>query len=255
MTDVEGDRKFTKLTTNNGEDRNPVWAADNDTYYYLSEQGGSANIFRASVSGKTKAMQVTKHSKHPVRFLSIAKDGTMCYAYDGDIYTIKDGQTAKKVNIRLTADIASNERSMTTYTRGASAVAATPNGKEVAFVVRGDVFVTTVDYKTTRRITDTPEQERNVDVSPDGRSIVYSAERNGVWGIYMTSIVREEDKYFTYAAELKEEPLVVTDKASFQPKFSPDGKEVAFLEDRTTLRVINLKSKKVHSSKGKRLYI
>lgn len=247
MTNVEGERKFIKLTTNKGEDRNPVWAADNDTYYYLSEQGGSANIFRASLSGKAKAQQVTNHSKHPVRFLSIAKDGTMCYAYDGDIYTIKEGESAKKVEIQLTADIASNERSRATYTSGASAVAATPNSKEVAFVVRGDVFVTTVDYKTTRRITDTPEQERNVDVSPDGRSIVYSAERGGVWGIYMTSIVREDDKYFTYAAELKEEPLVVTDKASFQPKFSPDGKEVAFLEDRTTLRVINLKSKKVRT--------
>ena len=247
MTNIEGERKFTKLTTNNGEDRNPVWAADNDTYYYLSEQGGSANIFRASVSGKTKSKQVSKHSKHPVRFLSIAKNGTMCYAYDGDIYTIKDGEAAKKVKISITADIASTELSRVSYTRGATAVAPMPDGKEVAFVVRGDVFVTTTDYTTTRRITDTPEQERNVDVSPDGRSIVYSAERNGVWGIYISRIVREDDKYFTYAAEIKEEPLVVTDKASFQPKFSPDGKEVAFLEDRTTLRVIDLKSKKVRT--------
>ena len=246
MTDVEGDRKFTKLTTNNGEDRNPVWA-DAGSFYYLSEQGSSANIYKAQTDGKGEPKQITKHTKHPVRFLSIADNGTLCYTYDGDIYTMTEGKSPKKLNITVAADIAQNEKVRTNYTGGVTAGAATPNGKEVAFVVRGDVFVTTTDYTTTRRITDTPEQERNVDVSPDGRSIVYSAERNGVWGIYMTKIKREEDKYFTYAAELEEEPLVVSGKASFQPKFSPDGKEVAFLEDRTTLRVINLKSKKVRT--------
>ena len=35
--------------------------------------------------------------------------------------------------------------------------------------------------------------------------------------------------------------------ASFQPQFSPDGKEVAFLENRTAIRVINLKSKAVRT--------
>ena len=246
MCNIDGERKFTKLTANNGEDRNPVWA-DAGSFYYLSEQGSSANIYKAQTDGKGEPKQITKHTKHPVRFLSIADNGTLCYTYDGDIYTMTEGKSPKKLNITVAADIAQNEKVRTNYTGGVTAGAATPNGKEVAFVVRGDVFVTTTDYTTTRRITDTPEQERNVDVSPDGRSIVYSAERNGVWGIYMTKIKREEDKYFTYAAELEEEPLVVSGKASFQPKFSPDGKEVAFLEDRTTLRVINLKSKKVRT--------
>ena len=246
LCNIDGERKFTKLTTNNGEDRNPVWA-DANNFYYLSEQGASANVFKASISGEEKPKQITKHTKHPVRFLSIANNGTLCYTYDGDIYTMTGEKSPKKVNITITADIATNKTSRANYTSGVTAGAAMPNGKEFAFVVRGDVFVTTTDYTTTRRITDTPEQERNVDVSPDGRSIVYSAERNGVWGIYITKIKREEDKYFTYAAELEEEPLVVGSKPSFQPKFSPDGKEVAFLEDRTTLRVIDLKTKKIRT--------
>ena len=199
MCNIDGERKFTRLTTNSGEDRNPVWGADNDTYYYLSEQGGSANIFRASVSGKKHPVAVTKHSKHPVRFLSIAKNGTMCYAYDGDIYTIKDGGKPKKVKVTITADIAASTLGRAATRGGAAAVSVAPNGKEVAFVVRGNVFVTTTDYATTRRITDTPEQERDIDISPDGRSMVYASERNGIWGIYITKIKRDEDKYFTYA--------------------------------------------------------
>ena len=36
---------------------------------------------------------------------------------------------------------------------------------EVAFVLRGDVYVTSVEYKTTKQITNTPCQERTVDFS------------------------------------------------------------------------------------------
>ena len=132
-------------------------------------------------------------------------------------------------------------------TSGATDIAISPNGKEVAFIVRGDVYVTSVDYETTKQITNTPQQERDLDFSPDGRSLVYSAERGETWGVYQSSLVRKDDKYFTYAQELKEEPLVVTSQTSFQPMYSPDGKEVAFLENRTTLRVINLKSKQVRT--------
>ena len=45
--------KYQKFTTFKGEDRNPVWAADNQSFYYLSEQDGSFNIYRRNIaSGK-----------------------------------------------------------------------------------------------------------------------------------------------------------------------------------------------------------
>ena len=246
-TNVDGTRKFTKVTSFNGEDRNPVWGNDGDSFYYLSEQDGSFNIFRSSITEPGKQKQITKHSKHPVRFLSAANDGTLCYAFDGEIYTVKDGGSPKKVNVSLTADLRQPSTSHMNFSSGASAMAVSKETNEVAFVQRGDVFVTTMDHSGTRRITDTPEQERNVDISADGRTIIYSAERNGQWGIYKSEIVRKEDKYFTYATEIKEEPLVVGEKAAFQPTFSPDGKEIAFLQDRTTLCVYNIESKKVRT--------
>ena len=76
---------------------------------------------------------------------------------------------------------------------------------------------------------------------PDGRTLVYSSERNGLWQLYTSTIVRKEEKQFTYATELKEERLTKSNVASFQPQYSPDGKEIAFLENRTAIRVINLK--------------
>lgn len=126
-------------------------------------------------------------------------------------------------------------------------MAVSPSGKEVAFIMRGDVYVASTEYGTTVRITDTPEQERDIDFSPDGRSIVYSAERNGCWNVYMSEIVKKDETMFTYATEIEEKPVTEGNVARFQPSFSPDGKEVAFLEARTTLRVINLKSGKIRT--------
>ena len=134
-------------------------------------------------------------------------------------------------------------RQITGY--GASEMAVSPNGKEVAFIMHGDVYVTSTEYKTTKRITDTPEQERSVDFAPDGRSVVYCSERGGVWQIYQSTIKNKDEKLLSYATELEEERLTNTNATSLQPKYSPDGKKVAFFEDRCTLRVINLKNKDV----------
>lgn len=243
---LDADRTYKKITSFRGEDRNPIWASDGNGFYYLSEEKGSFNIFKNDLSGKN-SKQITSHTTHPVRFLTSAANGTLCYGYDGEIYTVKEGGQPAKLKVNIIADQTENDLVHRLMSNGATSIAVSPNGKEVAFIVRGDVFVTSVEFETTRQITDTPQQERNIDFSPDGRSLVYSAERGATWGIYQSNLVRKDDKYFTYAQEIKEEPLVVTDKTSFQPAYSPDGKEVAFLEDRTTLRVINLKTKQVRT--------
>ena len=82
------DHTFRKQTTFNGEDRTPVWASDDKSFYYLSEEKGSFNILKRDIDGNT-SKQITTHTKHPVRFLSAASNGTLCYGYDGEIYTVK----------------------------------------------------------------------------------------------------------------------------------------------------------------------
>ena len=245
MCNLDNERSYKKLSSFNGEDRNPVWASA-DSYYYLSEQNGSFNVFKASINGGSP-VQITKHEKHPVRFLSRSNNGLLCYGYDGGIYTLKEGEQPKKVNIKVVTDQINRDIIRQIKNNGASQIAVSSEGKEVAFILRGDVYVTSTEYKTTRQITNTPEQERNVDFAPDGRSLVYASERNGLWQLYQSQIANKEEKLFTYATEIKEEKLTNSNITSFQPQYSPDGKEVAFLEDRTTIRVINLASKQVRT--------
>ena len=245
MCTLDGERSYKKLSTFAGEDRSPVWA-NADTYYYLSEEKGSFNIYKANINGG-KPSPITQHTQHPVRFLTRANNGTLCYGYDGGIYTLKEGGQSQKVDIRVVTDKIDRDIIRQIKTNGATQIAVSPEGKEVAFILRGDVYVTSTEYKTTKQITNTAEQERNVDFAPDGRSLVYATERNGLWQLYQAKIANKEEKQFTYATDIQEERLTNSNVTSFQPQYSPDGKEVAFLENRATIRVINLATKQVRT--------
>ena len=244
---VTGDGAFTKLTSFVGEDRNPVFAADGKTYFYISEADGTLNVHKSSTDNPGQTTQLTKFKGNPVRFLSVAGNGTLCFSWNGDLYTMREGTEPQKLDITVAKDETENDVEYLTFSAGASSMAVSPDGKEIAVVIRGDVFVTSADYKTTKRITNTPEQERNVSFSKDGRELYYSSERNGHWGIYKTSLTDKKEKMFTYATKFKEEFVTSENETCFQPVVSPDGKWVAFLRDRTELVIKSTKDGKEKS--------
>ncbi|RYZ18651.1 MAG: peptidase S41, partial [Sphingobacteriales bacterium] len=239
--------KHTQLTSFAGEDRNPVFADNDKSVYFLSEASGTFNVHKMSLDKGATPTAVTSFKKQPVRFLTAADNGTLCFSYDGDIYTKSNGGEAKKVAITISADAKNNNERTVNVTGGVQDLAVSPNGKEVAFVYRGEVFVTSVEGGSTKRITNTPEQERNVSFSPDGKSLLYASERGRGWKIYQTQLARKEEPYFFASTILKETPVIENDKLNYQPQYSPDGKEIAFIEERQNLKVYNIASKQVRT--------
>lgn len=238
--------KHTNLTKRAGEDRNPVLSSDGKEVFFLSERNkGSFNVYSFPLDNPEQVKALTSFSTHPVRFLSLGGDGTLCYTYNGEIYTQKQSGKPSKVNVSLTRD--DQEIPVTlSYTRGASEAVASPDGKQVAFIVRGEVFVTSVEYGTTKQITHTPEAEEGLSFGADNRTLVYASERDGNWQLYKAEIERKEDLNFPNATLIKEEVLLPSKTVErMYPKFSPDGKEVAFIEDRIRLKVLNLETNKV----------
>ena len=124
-------------------------------------------------------------------------------------------------------------------------MAISPNGKEIAFISRGEVFVTSVDGSMTKRITNTPEQESFLKFMPDGKSLVYASERDGRWQIFQSKKVRESEPFFYAATLIEEMPLLSNDNENYLPEISPDGKKMAFVENRRTLKVMDLASKEM----------
>ncbi len=240
--------KHTRLTAFKGEDLNPVYSADESEIYYLSEQDSkNINVFKMSASDPSKIEKLTDYSENPVRFLSVSTNDKICFGYDGEIYTMDKGKKPVKLNIHIAYDGLTNLPEYKKMTSGIREMAVSPDGKQVAFIIRGEVYVTATDYQTTKQITHTPEQERSVSFSPDGKAVLYAGERNGSWNIYQTKIVSADEPNFANSTLLKEEVVIATPNEEFQPAFSPDGKEVAYLENRTTLKVVNLATKQTRT--------
>ncbi len=235
-------KAYQQLSEYEGEDRNPVFA-DNDRFYYLSEESGSFNVHQSALSNPDENISITSFKNHPVRFLTKSKNNTLCFSYDGEIFTLKEGGQPEKIEVKIGYDgrgTLPKPVAVSNFTEARLS----PNGKEFAYVFRGEIFVSSIEHGTTQRITNTARQERSISFSPDGKSLIYAAETDSSWNIYTKSLIRKEEPYFYMSTILKDEIVTATIAEEFQPKYSPDGKEVAYLENRTNLKVINLETKK-----------
>lgn len=237
--------KHQNLTNRAGEDLNPVISADGGTMYFLSERDGkSMNVWQMPLSRVGDSNALTDFQRHPVRYLSGSKNGVLAFAYDGEIYTMKPGSTPAKVKIDIVSDDADQQITYLNAKRANEGVPS-PDGKQFAYVNRGEVFVTSVEHPSVKQITHTPEGESDVTWGKDGRELYYTSQRDGYYNIYRASIGRPDDPNFSNAVIINEERVFPDDKIDrTNPSLSPDGKKLAYVQDRNKLMVMELSSKK-----------
>ena len=231
------DNTFKNITNRAGEDRNPVVSEDGETIYFLREvPGESINVYSMKTDG-TGVKKLSDFKEHPVRFLSSSGQGLLAFTYDGEIYTMKPEGNPVKVNIDLKADNFPKVKKIDIQNLQDAAIS--PDGKSVAFISRGEVFVTSADYSTTKQITFTPEAELQISWSPDGKKLLYTSERDGHWNIYTAEIANADDPNFENATVITEQALFPADdniERTFA-SYSPDGKKLAYIKDRNKLVV------------------
>ncbi len=233
---------YDQISSFKGENREPVFSADAQTVYFLNERDSTQNLYSISASGESEK-QLTTFKDFPVRHLSISNDNKLAFTWKGDIYIMAPSAEPKKLDVKVMDD-AGYEPVKNMDINTVSEFAVSPNNKEIAFVNRGEVFVTGVDDSRTKRITNTPEQERMVSWSEDGKTLLFSGEKEGSWNVYKVTLTRPDEEYFYASTVLNSEPVIATEAEEFQPKYSPDGKKIAFIEERNILKVMDLDSKK-----------
>ena len=231
------------ITNHTAEDRQPVFSSDEKSAYFLSERSGTFNVHKMDINNPNNVEQVTSFKLHPVRFLSIG-NGILSFGFDGELYTMKEGEKPKKVKVTIVTQDKDNTDKFISVNGGINEMSISPNGKEIAFIARGEVFVTSIDKSFTKRLTNTPENERFVSWGPKGESVIYSSERNGKWSVYKTGKVRKEEPFFYASTLIKEEPLIENKLDNYLAQYSPDGKKIAFIEGRRTLKIKDIDSKK-----------
>ena len=228
-----------KVTDNPGGDHSPLWSRDGRALLMQSEiDGGTFNVRRVELADGAST-QLSAHQTHPARGLSRSDEGLLVYSWHGDLFALRRGeQKARRIPITLPADRLRNAPQPLPAAEAISEFDVSPDGSEIAFVSRGEIFVSDAEFGATVRVTDTPQQERSVSFAPDGRALLYAAEYDEGWAIYETRLADDNEPRFAVATAF-ETGLVYRAEGgdAFQPRYSPDGDRIAFIENRDAIRV------------------
>ncbi|AOS43645.1 hypothetical protein Verru16b_00697 [Lacunisphaera limnophila] len=224
-----------RLTSFRGEDREPVWDPASIGYYYLSERNRATNLWHAGLEPGATPTEVTHHTGGTVRFPSVARDGSLVYGHEGEVWRLAAGATEPtRVAITLPAGVITSQPAPVDAGKYLSEITASADGRRVALVARGEVFVLATDTGRLTRITRTAGHEQHVRFSPDGTTLYYASERDGDMDLFAADLGQSD--------EIKpvERKLVDTTGDLLYPRPSPDGRSLAYLADRSTLRVRDL---------------
>jgi tricorn protease len=229
-----------RLTDFNGQDNSPMWSADGQSIYYVSEQFGTpANILRlpanASPGDKNvKPVQITFHKDEAVRRARISANGAwIVYECGPDLWVVgaKEGSQPRKLAIEVHTDDKSNTERQETFTSNATEFALSADEKFVAFAVHGELFMMPVspNAKVTR-LTNTTASNHGIAWAPDNSKILYISDQSGHDNIWALQSAEPDKAKLVDGQKFKSTQLTRTTDATTGLSFAPDGKRVAFVQ-------------------------
>ena len=225
---------YTGLTTGGSKALWPMWGPGGQKLFYTCDQGGAENIWTTGLD-KASPQQVTNFKDGRVLWPSASPDGRLIvFERDFGIWTLnpENGQ-AQPVPIRRRGAPASPTVERQRFTDRLQELALSPDGKKVAFIVHGEVFAASAaDGGDATRLTTTTAAETDLAWAPDSRRLVYVSARDGAHHLYSYTFATGQETRLTSAAQ---------DDAG--PRFSPDGKLLAFERDAKELRLLDLASR------------
>lgn len=234
----DGSHQYTRLTPDNARAEWPMWAPDGRTLYYMSDRSGSENIWRVPLGGGNQTA-LTSFTDGRVLWPSMSASGNLlAFERDFGIWTVNpaNGQ-ATPLAIRLAGAIRGPLAKHEKLTGGFSQIALSPDGKKLALIAHGEVFATdAAKGRHARRLTRTTAEEYDLAWAPDSRRLVYGSERGGHGQLFMYDF-----------ADGKETALASDAGEDTAPRFSPDGKQLAFLRNDRELCVLDLASGKLRT--------
>jgi len=201
-------------------DWNPTWSADGRFLYFVSNRGGTFNIWRVPIDeGTGKTLGPPEPVTAPTTwagFLSFSRDGSrMAFASvdpRSSLLRVPFDSARGAVTGPAVAVIRGN--------RPIRDHDVSRDGQWVAFTSAGaqeDVFVAHVDGSEYRRLTDDAFRDRGVGWSPDGSRLAIFSDRSGTYDLWT---IRADGSALA--------PRTSGTGIPGMPVWSPDGSSIAF---------------------------
>ena len=232
--DTEND-DYARITTYEGNDHHPVWTGPR-TLLYISEKSGTYNVHRRSITDQGAADgegdAVTTYENDGVRALSASSDGSViAYERQTDVYVIEDGGEPRRLDVTVPADYRFDPVEQKKLTDGLRDYSVSPDGEQVALVLRGELFLmqNETEEPRTTRLTEHAYRDRDVAWTSDS-TLVFASDRNGgQYDLYRLESADSEHPGDLYDA-LQHEVTRLTDTPEDERilAMAPDRSHVAF---------------------------
>ena len=216
-----------KITDEIRQDIIPMWSADGNKIYFISDRDDIMNLYVYNLSDKT-TRQLTFNKDYDIKFPALGGD-QIVYEQGGILYKF-DTRTEKASPIPVEIDNDQNwaRPEWKDVSGQISRMDVAPNGERVVVAARGDIFTLPAKSGITYNLTNSSNaNDRNPQWSPDGKWIAYISDKNGEFNIWLRDAFTGEEKMLT--KDLK--------TYIFDLKWAPDSRSILWSEKKNTLNL------------------
>jgi tricorn protease len=209
----------------NGPDFSPAWAGGR--LYFLSGRNGPVGIF--AYDPATKAVtQVYRNTGPDIR--SLSSDGTtLVFDRLGELYTFTPGTEPRRLAIDVEGDMPDVRPRILNVADQVENVRVSPTGLRAVVEAHGEILTLPAKEGVIRNLTSSPgSMEREPAWSPDGQSIAYFSDADGLYALHVAS---QKNGGEGEGANVRKYKLAAEPTYYFHPVWSPDSKKIAFRDN------------------------
>jgi len=229
-----GSNDYRRIVDHPGRNMWPMWDPENAGLYFVSDRNDNENIWYISLNNE-KAEQITQFTDGRLLRPSISGNGKyIVFERNFEIWMLNlDNRESASINIEVRADRKQNDITHRTYSGDIQEFALSQDNKKILFINRGRLFATSADKGTEKGRISFPlpnesSHDSQITWSPDSQKAVYVSDRSG-----------ENQLYLYNFQEQKEERITDTSAPVNRPRFSPDGKWLAYFHGKDEICLIN----------------
>lgn len=238
-------RKYIQVTTDEGQDILPGWDRNNQLYF-LSARNGRYNLYMVSIDNgtvATKPKALTNYKDEGIRYFDV-NGSHIVFEKDTHLYEMATtGGRANQINVDVTKDYRFDPQEYETLTGNVQEYNVSPDGKYMAMVIHGEIFLMPEDKDKKRAVSVAAHPYREQDIAwLNDSTLLFVSDRNGNRDIFLAKAAEGQDANLYRTFQQTVVPLTRTQAEESNLSLSPDHQKIAFQRGRGQLIVADIDS-------------